>query len=80
MRYRYLVDLRRGISVFAIFSYGIAVLGTPQCPRPSFRPTAASLKSEVIVIFDFRRTNNNNYNQQQVQRPENNSHSARCFI
>ena len=30
MRYRYLVDLRRGISVFAIFSYGIAVLGTPQ--------------------------------------------------
>ena len=32
MRYRYLVDLRRGISVFAIFSHGIAVLGTPQCP------------------------------------------------
>ena len=32
MRYRYLVDLRRGISVFAIFSYGIVVLGTPQCP------------------------------------------------
>ena len=37
MRYRYLDDFRRGISVFAIFSYGIAVLGTPQCPpRPSF--------------------------------------------
>ena len=35
MRYRYLVDLRRGISVFAIFSYGIAVLGTPQCPPPT---------------------------------------------
>ena len=34
MRYRYLVDLRRGISVFAIFSYSIAVLGTPQCPPP----------------------------------------------
>ena len=32
MRYRYLDDFRRGISVFAIFSYGIAVLGTPQCP------------------------------------------------
>ena len=30
MRYRYLDDFRRGISVFAIFSYGIAVLGTPQ--------------------------------------------------
>ena len=34
MRYRYLDDFRHGISVFAIFSYGIAVLGTPQCPPP----------------------------------------------
>ena len=34
MRYRYLDDFRRGISVFAIFSHGIAVLGTPQCPPP----------------------------------------------
>ena len=34
MRYRYFDDFRRGISVFAIFSYGIAVLGTPQCPPP----------------------------------------------
>ena len=32
MGYRYLDDFRRGISVFANFSYGIAVLGTPQCP------------------------------------------------
>ena len=32
MRYRYLDDFPRGILVFAIFSYGIAVLGTPQCP------------------------------------------------
>ena len=32
MRYRYLDNFRRGISVFAIFSYGITVLGTPQCP------------------------------------------------
>ena len=38
MRYRYLDDFRRGISVFAIFSYGIAVLGTPQCP-PQPGPT-----------------------------------------
>ena len=30
MRYRYFVDFRHGISVFANFSYGIAVLGTPQ--------------------------------------------------
>ena len=35
MRYRYLDDFRRGISVFAIFSHGIAVLGTPQCPPPT---------------------------------------------
>ena len=34
MRYRYFDDFRRGISVFVIFSYGIAVLGTPQCPPP----------------------------------------------
>ena len=32
MRYRYFVHFRHGISVFANFSYGIAVLGTPQCP------------------------------------------------
>ena len=32
MQCRYLDDFRRGISVFAIFSHGIAVLGTPQCP------------------------------------------------
>ena len=37
MRYRYLDDFRRGISVFAIFSYGIVVLGTPQCPPQSGR-------------------------------------------
>ena len=36
MGYRYLDDYLRGISVFAIFSYGIAVLGTPQCPPPFF--------------------------------------------
>ena len=35
MRYRYFDDFRRGISVFVIFSYGIAVLGTPQM-SPSF--------------------------------------------
>ena len=29
MRYGYLDDFRRSISVFAIFPYGIVVLGTP---------------------------------------------------
>ena len=37
MRYRYLDDFRRGISVFAIFSYGIAVLGTPPPMSPSLK-------------------------------------------
>ena len=32
MRYRYFVHFQHNISVFANFSYGIAVLGTPQCP------------------------------------------------
>ena len=32
MRYRYLDDFRSGVSVFAIFSYGIAALGTPPPP------------------------------------------------
>ena len=36
MRYRYLDDFRRGISVFAIVCYGIAVLGTPNVPLCKF--------------------------------------------
>ena len=44
MRYRYLDDFRRGISVFAIFSHGIAVLGTPQCP-PLYTKTESSSTS-----------------------------------
>ena len=32
MRYRYFVDFWHGISVFANFSYGIAVLGTLNVP------------------------------------------------
>ena len=32
MQYRYFVDFRHGISVFANFSYGIAALGTPNLP------------------------------------------------
>ena len=44
MRYRYLDDFRRGISVFAIFSYGIAVLGTPQCPPHYLKTCVAVMK------------------------------------
>ena len=36
MGYRYLDYFRRGISVFAIFSYGIAVLGTPPMSPSSY--------------------------------------------
>ena len=32
IRYRYFVDFRHGISVFANFYYVIVELGTPQCP------------------------------------------------
>ena len=51
MRYRYLDDFPRGISVFAIFSYGIAVLGTPQCPLgyQSLRNVAMHFKAFKCV-------------------------------
>ena len=52
MRYRYLVDLRRGISVFAIFSYGIAVLGTPQCPPPDVQREDCCFKWENHKILN----------------------------
>ena len=48
MRYRYLDDFRRGISVFAIFAYGIAVLGTPQCPTQSGMSLSPSQFSQLI--------------------------------
>ena len=50
MRYRYLDDFRRGISVFAIFSYGIAVLGTPQCPPLYLRGRDFHLPSTAVII------------------------------
>ena len=53
MRYRYLVDLRRGISVFAIFSYGIAVLGTPQCPPLQGR-WLFFLKIDTSLLYIFQ--------------------------
>ena len=53
MRYRYLDDFRRGISVFAIFSYGIAILGTPQCPPPLV-PTADALPTAHTWWVKYR--------------------------
>ena len=52
MRYRYLDDFRRGISVFAIFSYGIAVLGTPQCPPP--KRTSSTTYSNTCLWLGTR--------------------------
>ena len=48
MRYRYLDDFRRGISVFAILFYGIAVLGTPQCPPPCGK--------QILLLLTFQLT------------------------
>ena len=50
MRYRHLDDFRRGISVFAIFSHGNAVLGTPQCPPQdnSYVIATNKLKNKVL--------------------------------
>ena len=52
MRYRYLDYFRRGISVFAIFSYGITVLGTPQCPPHN----AADHSNSVKILPCLRKT------------------------
>ena len=45
MRYRYFVDFCHGISVFANFSNGIAVLGTPQC-SPQYQTLSCLVRSE----------------------------------
>ena len=43
MRYRYLDDFRSGVSVFAIFSYVIAVLDTP--------PISPSLSKHFLLLL-----------------------------
>ena len=48
MRYRYLDDFRRGISVFAIFSRGISVLGT----SPMFPSYLVSTRREMLSNVD----------------------------
>ena len=50
MRFRYLDDFQRGISVFAIFSYGIAVLGAPQCPPLYLFPPDFHLPSTAVIV------------------------------
>ena len=48
MRYLYLDDFRRGISVSAIFCYDIAVLGTPQCPPLKVSDSFSVSSTEAI--------------------------------
>ena len=50
MRYRYLDDFQRGISVCAIFSYGIAVLDTSQCPPPI---VVSYVHSHMLTTIDM---------------------------
>ena len=53
MRYRYFVDFRHGVSVFANFSNGIAVLATPPLQAPPPR------KHEAGFMFILLATINN---------------------
>ena len=48
MRYQYFVDFRHGLSVFASFSCGIEVLGTPQ-KSLSFREELKSRDLQVLI-------------------------------
>ena len=50
MQYRYVVYFRHGISVFANFSYGVAVLGASQCPPCTTIPTERQRKGPIIGI------------------------------
>ena len=50
MQYRYVVYFRHGLSVFANFSYGVAVLGASQCPPRTTIPTERQRKGPIIGI------------------------------
>ena len=52
MRYRYLDDFERGISVFAIFCYGIAVLGTPNVPFCKFSDVCLKIKGAIATAAE----------------------------
>ena len=51
VRYRYFVDFRHSISVFANFSCGITVLSTPQCPPQS----RVASKGDQVFFFNLIR-------------------------
>ena len=51
MRYRYLDNFRRGISVFALFSYGFAVLGFPSVPLARAVETSVTVNNSPIQDY-----------------------------
>ena len=51
MRYRYLDDFPRGIPVFAILSYGIAVLGNPMSASMSVLASALNFAHLGASLF-----------------------------
>ena len=51
MRYRYLDDFQRGISIFAIFSYGFAVLGPPNVPLAQAVETSVTVNNSPIQDY-----------------------------
>ena len=53
MRYRYFVDFRLGISVFANFSYGIAVSWLPLPPPPPNVPLLSLKTHDTKINFDL---------------------------
>ena len=53
MRYRYFVDFRHGIAVFANFSYGIAVLGTPQIVPLIKRYLGSTLYYHDVCLLSY---------------------------
>ena len=68
MRYGYLDDFRRSISVFAIFSYGNAVLGTP--PMSPSKDKRQLEKTQVgLSLFQVEQAPTQNvYSKQAVQK------------
>ena len=51
MRYRYLDDFQRGISVFAIFSYSFVVLGPPNVPLAQAVETSVTVNNSPIQDY-----------------------------
>ena len=53
MRYQYFIDFRHSILVFASLSYGIAVLGTLQCPPPQTRKIGFDVTLQSQLYFEI---------------------------